>query len=139
MSLDFVSLNVNGIKDKDKRNGIFKWLKEQNADVYMLQETHAVSDEEINQWSIEWNGQIYASNGTNFSRGVAMLVKPNLKLDMKLLEKDTDGRLLLAEKTCDDKKLLLTNVYSPNNRNQREMFVKKVKEKVTKGPYAVMG
>ena len=127
MSVNLMSLNVNGVRDKEKRLAIFDWLKEQNADVIFLQETHAESDEDILAWGKEWGGEFYSSHVSNFSKGVAILIKPKLKLDLKIIEKDTDGRFLIAELKADEKKLLLINIYTPNSGKQRATFYKQMK------------
>ena len=46
MSLKFISLNVNGIRDNSKRDSIFHWLKQQNVHVSLLHE----NIEDIDRW-----------------------------------------------------------------------------------------
>ena len=45
MSLSVLSLNVNGLRDPNKRDGLIQWLRSLPAlDVICLQETHCVSE-----------------------------------------------------------------------------------------------
>ena len=132
MSLDLISLNVNGIRDREKRNSMFKWLKEQKADISFIQETHSINDNDITLWSKEWDGEIIASNGSNFSKGVAILFKPKLKLDTNVLYKDSDGRMIIIEVKCEEKILLLVNVYCPNKGPNREKFYKNIEQRLKK-------
>ena len=50
--LKFLSLNVRGLRNKEKRRSVFSYLKNQKANVYLLQETFSNSkDEKI--WAAE--------------------------------------------------------------------------------------
>ena len=74
--LKFLSLNVRGLRNEEKRRSIFSYSKNQKANVYLLQETFSNSkDEKI--WGAEWGGQIFYSHGSNHSKGVCVLIKPN--------------------------------------------------------------
>ena len=102
MSLHIVSINVNGIRDSEKRKVIFHWLKIQNFDICLLQETHCGTKDEVNYWSKEWKGKSLWSNGTSSSRGVACLFKHNLDLDICHSERDPNGRFVSADVKIDD-------------------------------------
>ena len=127
MSISLISLNVNGIRDKEKRLTLFKWLQEKNTDLCLLQETHGECIEDVNMWCNEWGGTIYSAFGSNMSRGVAIMFKPKLALDHKVIETDVEGRFLILELSVDEKKYVVINIYAPNNRRQRELFFKKSK------------
>ena len=68
-----VSLNVQGIRNKIKRQKILKYCKKYKADVILLQETHSQPQDE-NLWKEEWGSDIIFSHGTNQKAGVAMLI-----------------------------------------------------------------
>ena len=124
MSIKILSLNVNGLRNYKKRQTIFHWLKEQNADLYLLQETHCESTSDINNWKAEWGGECFWSVGTNFSRGVATLVKPKLDIKISSTNSDRHGRFVMLDFEIDDLKLHLFNIYSPNNATDRVKFFK---------------
>lgn len=52
MALSIISLNVNGLRESSKRDGLVQWLRSLpvTADVVCLQETHCISDVECNSW-----------------------------------------------------------------------------------------
>ena len=127
MSLSIISLNVNGIRDKTKRTSIFHWLKEKNADLCFIQESHCESEDDIKVWSSEWGGDSYWANYNSFSRGVAVLVKPKLKLEIRNVIRDPNGRYIWAEIENDDKNIKILNIYAPNNGNDRDLFFKNMK------------
>ena len=64
MTMRLLSLNVNGLCNINKRNSIYNWLKEPNADVIFLQETHCNNENDKIQWQKEWDGLTYWCIGT---------------------------------------------------------------------------
>ena len=53
MITKIVTLNVNGMRSREKRSQILETFKFLNANIIMLQETHAVSTDE---WLKGWKG-----------------------------------------------------------------------------------
>ena len=47
-----LSLNVRGLRNRVKRRSIFCFLKDQNCDVYFLQETYSEPNDEISWRSV---------------------------------------------------------------------------------------
>ena len=56
-SIEFISLNVRGLRNMHKRKRIFRNLKERKLDVICLQETY-VAVEVVEQWRKEKNGEV---------------------------------------------------------------------------------
>ena len=87
------SYNCRGLRNKEKRIYIFKWLEEKYSGVILLQETHSsLSDEQ--KWINEWGGAMFFSHGEYNARGVAVLISKNLLGNFELLNSsvDKDGR-----------------------------------------------
>ena len=78
----FLSLNVRGLRNKEKRNQVFRWIKYQKTHVIFLQETYWSLDIE-NIVRSEWRGPCFFSHGSNHSCGVAILLQLNLTLQKK--------------------------------------------------------
>ena len=53
VAFSIATLNVDGIRDDDKRARIFEYLRSLKHDFFLLQETH-VQTEDIEAWSAEW-------------------------------------------------------------------------------------
>ena len=106
------SFNCRCLRDQRKRHDIFHWLKKYYYGITFLQETHSVKEDEV-IWSKEWGGPIYFSNGTSQSRGVAILIPPNLGIEFTILNetKDTEGRYLVIDCIIESFDLTLINVY----------------------------
>ena len=94
----FLTLNVRGLKNRIKRKSIFSYLKDQNCNFYLLQETFSEpKDEAI--WKNEWGGDVFFSHGTNHSKGVCILVNPSLatKVENRLYETKARGAILRSK------------------------------------------
>ena len=106
-------LNCRGIRNQNKRQTIFNWLKTSYNGLTFLQETHStISDEK--KWETEWGGKIYYSHGEFNSKGVAIMIPDNIS-NFSFIEekKDTNGRIILVKCEIDQNFLTLINVYSP--------------------------
>ena len=54
-TVSIFSLNTRGLADKRKRAEVFSWLKDQDADIFYLQETHSTPNTKrswIDQWGL---------------------------------------------------------------------------------------
>ena len=79
--IKIVTLNVRGLNGSTKRRSIFRWLHNQKAHIYFLQETY--SDEKTKaSWEAEWGGKIFCSHGTKHSKGVMILLNPKYDINV---------------------------------------------------------
>ena len=69
-----ISLNVNSIAEKPKRELIFDFIQNFKADIYLLQETHNDNEVHEKQWEREWGG-----------------LPPDSAIQFGNVRKDTDG------------------------------------------------
>ena len=116
-----LSLNVRGVRNRVKRRSIFCFLKDQNCDVYFLQETYSEPNDEIS-WRSEWGGDIFFSHGSLHSRGVCILLNPSLNYTFENSHKDQIGRIISIDLNFNENKLSLCNIYAPNDQRQQQVF-----------------
>ena len=77
------SVNVNGFKNKLKRQNALKWFeKKKNFDIILIQETHCNNIETENKWNRDWNGDSFWNYGTNLSKGVSVLFNKTRTFDL---------------------------------------------------------
>ena len=119
---DVLTLNVRGLRNRVKRRSIFCFLKDQNCDVYFLQETYSEQKDEI-IWRGEWGGDILFSHGSLHSRGVCILMNPALNYTFENIHKDQTGRIISIDLYFNENKLSLCNVYVPNDQRQQQAFL----------------
>ena len=125
MAVNITSLNVRGLKDRNKRRKIFQSYKK-SCDILCLQETHTTKEQEID-WLLDWGGKIIFSHGASNARGCAMLFSRNFSGGIKPVAIDTDGRYILMQINLLHQSLLLGTIYAPNTDSPGfflEMFEK---------------
>lgn len=120
--MNVVSFNVNGIRNESKRRAIFNYLKHFDSHIVLLQETHSTKEDEV-IWSNEWGSKIHFCHGSNMSKGVALLIKRNMLINIGAIRCDLQGRFIIVEIEIGDIQFLLVNVYAPNE-DDPTFFVK---------------
>ena len=114
-----VSLNVNGMRDNNKRKRVFGWARSHNSDFFMLQETHKTYSD---SWDTEWSGQSIWAHGSNFSRGCAVLIKPNSAFMIRNSRTNVNGRYILVNIENCGCWLTLVCLYAPDTPGSRPDF-----------------
>ena len=74
VAFSIATLNVDGIRDDDKRARIFEYLRSFKYDFYLIQETH-VQTEDIEAWSVEWGG---GGGGGGLASGILVATDPGV-------------------------------------------------------------
>ena len=107
------SLNVRGIQDVNKRRELFFFLRQMNADVFILQETHSTIECE-QLWNTEWGSGILYSHGTSSTLGVMLFF--NKRRIAQILDVITDpgGRYICANIEVNEHIFTLATIYAPN-------------------------
>ena len=122
MALSIISLNINDLRDVDKRRGVMQWLNSlpSPVDVICLQETHCLSVAECRFWFLFSGYTCLVSPGSARSCGCILLFRPTLHLVRSW--SDDAGRYLLAEFTFQDCCFRVLCVYAPNRNPARDLF-----------------
>ena len=120
-----LSLNVRSMRDYNKRKIMYKYFRDHNADIIMLQETHITNDV-AKRWKTEWGGQWYNSFGESNARGVSILMNKKFEHQIINNKKDENGRLIMCQFRHDQEKYTLLNVYGPNDENVT--FIQQIKQ-----------
>ena len=122
MSLSVVSINVNGLRDQQKRLGFLQWLHglPSTVDVVCVQEAYCVSSVECESWFRSSGLSSVVSPGSNRSCGVLVLFRPVLSFVRSWA--DSDGRFLQCEFRLHDKSFRVVSLYAPNRNPARDQF-----------------
>ena len=121
MALTVISVNVNGLRDGDKRLGFLQWLSHLSPSVVCLQETHAVSNDDLLSWFSRFGYLCAGSFGTNHSRGVVVLYRS--VLECKSVVCEFDGRFVLVEYSLRGSVFRVASIYAPNRNPDRDAFL----------------
>ena len=76
----FITLNVNGLRDPNKRMSFLQWLSNLSVDFVCLQETHILSCAECESWFSSYGFMTVASPGSVHSCGIVILYCPKFEL-----------------------------------------------------------
>ena len=116
-----VTMNVRGLNNDSKRKELFLYCKKLQYDIILMQETHTQKCSEI-IFKAEWGGKIIFDHGESNARGVAVLFNPNVRSEIGAVTRSDNGRYLMIDCMINCKKVLITNIYTPND-DRPEFFV----------------
>lgn len=121
-NIKIVSINVNGLNISRKRRSIFDHLRKTGADVCLLQETHG-SQVSATLWKKEWGAPAFFNNGSQSSRGVAILVSRKSPINVLQITADDDGRVICMDLELDGKIYTVGSFYAPTQDKPAEQLV----------------
>ena len=115
-----LSLNVQGLNNKKKRNVLFRLIKKEGIQIAALQETH-ITEKDLDMIRKEWGGLVHESIGTNRSKGLLTLFDKSLHYeDTEIIEKTE--RMIISATTIHHQRYFIINIYSPCVENEKERF-----------------
>ena len=132
----FLTLNVNGLRDQNKRLSFLHWLALQSVDFACLQETHVSSMSECSSWFSSYGFLSLASPGTAHSCGTVLLYRPCYTLCNSY--SDAEGRLVVAKFSFNEILFHVVCLYAPNRSPARDDFFHFVSERVDPGSPSVI-
>ena len=117
---NFLTLNVNGLRDPNKRMSLLQWLSHLSLDMVCLQETHAASCAECVSWFSSYGFLLLSSPGTAHSSGVAILFRPTFDLVSSVF--DSGGRFVMGHFKYHGLTFGVACIYAPNRNPDRNDF-----------------
>ena len=125
MPLSIATLNVNGLRNNQKRDATFNWLLSKKYDIICLQETHCAQSDIID-WSNKWKemggGDSSWDCGSTDSRGVAILLNKSCREDITFVQCHLGGRVIKCVIKTENAFYHITNVYAHNNSIDKKNF-----------------
>ena len=116
-----MSLNARGIRTFEKRKALFQWLNKDKADIIFLQETYSTPDVE-NTGKSQWKDDLYFAHGSEHSRGVLILIKEKLNVELKSCTHDNEGRFTILKANVLEQPFIFVNIYAPNKTSEQSIF-----------------
>lgn len=110
--LKCVTWNVRGVRAKPKRNAALSILKNMQAEIIVLTETH-LTGQLLSALKKPWVGWLYHAPYTSNSRGIALLVAKTVQFVLLTLKSDPQGRFLFLHAKINGLELLILAVYIP--------------------------
>ena len=122
-----ISLNCRGLNSYDKRTKLYDWVSDNDIDTVCLQETHYI-EPNVFKYDARWRGLAFHSfSDSPHGRGVSVLFKDKLSIDIINVHKSIDGRRILINFKRENEIYTIINVYAPNSENARIDFFKRLK------------
>ena len=90
------SLNVRGLRDKDKRFDILDRAKQRHADIILLQETHWI-EADYTYIREDWNIEVLIAGNSTTSNGTAILLNKTFEYKIHKTIMDQNGRYLIID------------------------------------------
>lgn len=116
-----LSLNCRGLHDVNKRKDVFKYLREQKASLYCLQDTHCTENDKSVVYA-QWGLDFLMSPGNSNSRGTLTLTNNNFEYTVLNVKSDPNGNYIVSSILVDNKySLTIVNLYGPN-RDSPDFF-----------------
>ena len=113
MHFKVITCNVHGLAEAKKRRQIFHYVKDKEADIVFVHETHSVK-QKPRIWQAEWGGKIVFAHGQSNSKGVCIMFNPSAGIKIIESKVIVEGRVLNVLVEINGKKVLLSNIYGPN-------------------------
>ena len=110
--LKVLSANCPGLRTLEKRSDVLRYLKETNAAIVCLQDTHLTAND-TNSVKQIWN-ECYLHGVKSNSRGVAILLNDNFEHEVLTCNTDKHGNYIQMLIICSSIKINLINIYAPN-------------------------
>uniref|UniRef100_A0A3Q1CUL9 exodeoxyribonuclease III n=1 Tax=Amphiprion ocellaris TaxID=80972 RepID=A0A3Q1CUL9_AMPOC len=112
-ALNFISVNARGLNIPHKRTTVLEFLRRENVDFAMIQESHLLR-RDTGWLANKHYHPIASSSAATKSKGVMVLCKRKLKFDFIDSLADDAGRIAIAKICMDGKNIALISAYSPN-------------------------
>ena len=104
---------MHGLHNGLKRRKVFKLLKDQRADIYMLQESHGTAEVE-SLWNSEWGLRGFFAHRSSDARGVSIFVNKCLRSKMTQVQSGKDSHSIAIKLELNEFSVCVTNIYAPN-------------------------
>lgn len=108
-----ISLNTGGLNAPTKRTKIMTHVKDLNADIMLLQETH-LCESDHRKLKRPWIEQIFHSKFNLKTRGTAILLRSRIDFVPDTTITDSNGRYVIVSGTLYQKTIILASVYAPS-------------------------
>ena len=140
MSLDIVSINMNGLRSKRKQYHIKQFLDKTKLDFLCIQETFINTyflSKKVEQFlNLQMN--CYWSYGSENSKGVLIICK-NSNIKIENFHADYEGRLVYIDFKYSNNSYRLVNIYAPTVSHERIEFLSKLSRFLNTSKHIILG
>ena len=108
--LSIITLNVNGLNARTKRQRLVESIQKQDPYICCLQETHLKTG---NTYRLKVKGwkKIFHANRDQKKAGVAILISDKLEFKTKPVKRDKDGHYIMIKGSIQEEDITIINIY----------------------------
>lgn len=110
----FVSWNVRGLGNQNKKLKVLNHLLKLKADICLLQETHA-TDQTYQKIKTSHYNHIFSAHYNSKQRGVCILISQKIQFTHNATTSDPEGRYIIINISINNTPITIGNVYGPNS------------------------
>lgn len=114
MQLKFLTWNVRGVGSQTKKNKVLNYLKNIQADICLIQETHLSQFTQNNLKTTHFN-HCFSSYYNSKQRGVCILINKNIQFNHHTTISDPEGRFIIINISINNNPITIGNIYGPNS------------------------
>ena len=138
MAITVATINVNGLRNPNKRDIVFDYFTRTKTSIVLMQETHSEhNDEHI--WRNQWGGDIVFSHGQRNSKGVAILISGKCGVNILNTKCDSEGRWVTLYIIWKEETYSIMCVYAPNIMYPRIDFFNEIKHLISEDKRWIIG
>lgn len=113
-NIKIMSYNCQGLHMKEKQGDIFDYLNSKDLNIYCLQDTHFIEQDEVLIKKTNGKAIVFSIHLLQIKEKLLYCLKIILTIKYTKLKKDGDGNLVGLDLNIEDKRFTLINVYGPN-------------------------
>ncbi len=129
VKLCIATLNVRGLREKQKCESVSYWFNSQKIDILCLQETYCTKDFE-DKFKYQWLQNAFSIEhcftDSSHSKGVTIVFRKGLNVKIENVLRSENGRRLLINGIIENQRFSIVNIYAPNIISDRIAFFKRL-------------
>ena len=111
--LSIITLNVNGLNAKTKRQRLAEWIQKQDPYICCLQDTH-LKTRDTHRLKVKVWKKIFHANEDQKKAGVAILISDKIDFQIKAVKRDKEGHCIMIKGLIHEEDTTIINIYAPN-------------------------
>ena len=111
--LSIITLNVNRLNARTKRQRLAEWIQKQDPYICCLQETHLKTRDTYRLKVKGWK-KIFHENRDQKKAGVAILISDKMDFKTKAVKRDKEEHYIMIKRSIQEEDIPIINIYAPN-------------------------
>ena len=111
--LSIITLNINGLNVRTKRQRLVEWIQKQDPYICCLQETHLKTGDTY-RLKVKSSKKIFHANVDQKKAGIAILISGKIDFKTKAVKRDKEGHYIMIKGSIQEEDITFIHIYAPN-------------------------